>query len=87
MKLLNIFSTLAALAVSVKAEGFLSNAKRAEIFKLTDNAVPTMDFTIPEEEYGQLKQCIFDSMMADGDQIPWSEFSTKNATMVFTLNG
>ncbi|KAL6612774.1 coth protein-domain-containing protein [Neocallimastix sp. 'constans'] len=87
MKYINILSTLAVLAASVKAESFLSNAKRAEIFKLTDNAVPTMDFTLPEDEYALLKKSINESMMADGYDNPWTDFSTKNATMVFTLNG
>jgi len=46
-----------------------------------------MDFTLPEDEYALLKKSINESMMADGYDNPWTDFSTKNATMVFTLNG
>ena len=65
----------------------MENAKRAEYFKLTDNAVPTMDFTIPDDEFVELKRSINESNSADGYSVSFTNFKTKNATMVFTLNG
>ncbi|ORY22471.1 hypothetical protein LY90DRAFT_515495 [Neocallimastix californiae] len=45
-----ISEIIAIYAITVRTE-FLENAKRAEYFKLTDHAVPTIDFTMPDEEY------------------------------------
>ena len=64
--------------------GLLDSAKRAEYFTLTDNAVPTMDFTLTASEYQQLKQIIGSS---GGFFMQSQDFKTKEASMVFTLNG
>jgi len=42
---------------------------------------------MPDEEYAQLKAGIAADNAANGYDNPWSDFKTKNATMVFTLNG
>jgi len=69
--------------VSAK-DNFLDGAKRAMYFEKTDFSVPTWDFTLPPNEYTQLKSLIDGGNNIFGGN---SDFKTKEAQLVFTLNG
>eukprot|EP00833_Pecoramyces_ruminatium_P015511 jgi/Orpsp1_1/1189543/evm.model.d7180000072750.1 len=85
MKFLNIIF-LAVFILTIRAEDFLKDAKRAEYFKLTDKVIPSMEFTVPDEDFIELKNSIVNSNLANGYEIPFKEFKTKNASMLFTLD-
>lgn len=46
-----------------------------------------MEFTVPDEDFIELKNSIVNSNLANGYEIPFKEFKTKNASMLFTLDG
>jgi len=52
--LIKHIATLIFAYVALAANSFIGDTKRAELFEITDNVVPTIRVTLPTEEYEQL---------------------------------
>lgn len=52
--LLKYLTTLLFAYGALAVNTFIGDAKRAELFEMTDNVVPTIRITLPPEEYDQL---------------------------------